>query len=288
MLSLISDKKRLISVFLLASVLYLAISIGIGFADTGGDAGEWICPACGTTGNGRNFCRKCGQPKPIADSSVSTNDKAEVTGFAWSRTIPVEQNRDYTESGWAIPDGGTEISSSREIHHYDQVLDHYENVEVQKSRQVLDRYETYYTYSDNGDGSFSETAHERPVYRTEYYTETERRPVYRSEPQYQTKYVYTIRRWTSAREATASGEDQNPSWPELNLKEDEREGSPRAERYSFTVTGAKGETETWYLAEEDWKKLSPGDRVTISTRYESGESWIVDEKGNQLVRVYSR
>ena len=218
----------------------------------------------------------------------NTQGNLEINGFAWSRTIPVEQNREFTESGWNIPDGGTEISSSREIHHYDQVLDHYEDVEVQRSRQVLDGYETYYTYSDNGNGSFSEIPHQRPVYRTEYYTETERRPVYRSVPRYQTKYVYTIWRWTPAREATASGEDQNPYWPELNLKEDEREGSPRAERYSFMVTGEKGETETWYLAEEDWKKLSPGDRVTISTRRGSGESWIVDEKGNQLIRVYGR
>ena len=107
-------------------------------------------------------------------------------------------------------------------------------------------------------------------------------------PRYQTQYVYSIWRWTPVREAEASGEDQNPFWPELNLKEDEREGSPRTERYSFTVTGEKGETGTWYLKEEDWKTLGKGNRVTISTHRGSGESWIVDEKGNPLIRVYAR
>ncbi len=218
----------------------------------------------------------------------NTQGNLEVTGFAWSRSVPVEQNLEYKERGWSIPEGGTEISRSQEIHHYDQVLDHYESVEVQRSRQVLDHYETYYTYSDNGNGSFEEISHQRPVYTTEYYTETESRPVYRSVPRYQTQYVYSIWRWTPVREAEASGEDQNPFWPELNLKEDEREGSPRTERYSFTVTGEKGETGTWYLKEEDWKTLGKGNHVTISTHRGSGESWIVDEKGNPLIRVYAR
>ena len=67
---------------------------------------------------------------------------------------------------------------------YETILDHYETVEVQRSRQVLDHYETYYTYEDNGEGSFTEVAHERPVYTTEYYTETVQQPVYRQVPIY--------------------------------------------------------------------------------------------------------
>ncbi len=59
------------------------------------------------------------------------------------------------------------------------VIDHYETVEVQRSRRVLDHYETYYTYEDNGTGSFVEKEHTRPVYKTEYYTETIQQPVYR-------------------------------------------------------------------------------------------------------------
>jgi len=218
----------------------------------------------------------------------STQGDLQVTGVAWSRSIPVEQNLQFTESGWSIPDGGTEVSRAQAIHHYDQVLDHYEQYQVQKSRQVLDHYETYYTYADRGNGSFEEVAHERPVYRTEYYTETESRPVYRSVPRYATKYTYTIWRWKQTREAAASGQDQEAYWPELNLAEDEREGSPRSELYTFTVQDSKGSSRTWRLAEEDWKRIQVGGSLDISTKRGSGESWIVNEKGEKLVRVYAR
>jgi hypothetical protein len=45
-----------------------------------------------------------------------------------------------------------------------------------------------YRYDDNGNGTFSEVAHERPVYTTEYYTETVQQPGYAQVPRYQTKY----------------------------------------------------------------------------------------------------
>ena len=216
----------------------------------------------------------------------NTQGNLRVTGFSWSRTIPIEQNIEYTETGWSIPQGGTEVSSRQALHHYDQVLDHYEDYEVQRSREVLDHYETYYTYSDNGNGSFSEVAHERPVYRTEYYTETESRPVYASVPRYATQYTYTIWRWTATREATASGNDHEAYWPETNLAADEREGSRREEMYTFTVVNDKDVSRTWRVAEADWQNIKEGDMLTISTQRASGESWIVDEKGNQLTRVY--
>ena len=217
-----------------------------------------------------------------------TQGNLRVTELHWSRSIPIEQNIEYTESGWSIPAGGTEISQRTEIHHYDQVLDHYEDYQVQRSRQVLDHYETYYTYSDNGNGSFTEVPHERPVYKTEYYTETESRPVYRSVPRYATKYTYTIWRWTKAREVNAEGSGHTAAWPETDLAEDEREGSPRQERYTFTVESEKEGSQTWRVAEADWEQIQEGSTLTISTKRGTGESWIVDEKGNQLIRLYQR
>ena len=59
------------------------------------------------------------------------------------------------------------------------IIDHYEEREVERSRRVLDHIETYYTYEDNGNGCMIETPHERPVYKTEYYTVTEHVPVYK-------------------------------------------------------------------------------------------------------------
>lgn len=218
----------------------------------------------------------------------NTTGNLQVTGIAWNRVIPIEQNQEFTESGWSIPAGGTEVSRRNEIHHYDQVLDHYEEREVQRSRQVLDHYESYYTYSDNGNGSFEEIEHQRPVYTTEYYTETESVPIYVPVPRYATKYTYTIWRWVKVREAEASGTDHEAAWPETELASDEREGEPRSERYSFTVKDEKENVRTWFLAEADWRKISEGDKLAISTQRGSGESWIVDGKGEKLYRISSR
>ena len=98
MLSQISDKKRKISVFLLVSILFMTIIIGIGVADTGGDAGEWTCPACGTTGNSRNFCRKCGKPRPVGDPSAATNDKAEKAEKNIAETANVVAEAEVNET----------------------------------------------------------------------------------------------------------------------------------------------------------------------------------------------
>ncbi len=59
------------------------------------------------------------------------------------------------------------------------IIDHYEKREVQRARRVIDHVETYYTYEDDGSGFLKEVPHERPVYRTEYYTETVLEPVYK-------------------------------------------------------------------------------------------------------------
>ena len=208
-----------------------------------------------------------------------------VTDIAWSRAIPVEDYQEYREEGWAIPQGGTEISSSSKLHHYDQVLDHYEDVEVERSRQVLDGYETYYTYSDRGNGSFEQVEHQRPVYRTEYYTETESRPVYVSVPRYATWYVYSIWRWKEARTARAAGTDHEAAWPELNLAENEREGSPRSEEYTFTVESEKEGKSTWALAEADWRNIQVGDKINITTKRTGADPWITDKKGNPIAQI---
>ncbi len=208
-----------------------------------------------------------------------------VTDISWSREIPVEDYREYQEEGWAIPQGGAQISKSTKLHHYDQVLDHYEDVEVQRSRQVLDGYETYYTYTDRGNGSFEQVEHSRPVYKTEYYTETESRPVYRSVPRYATWYVYSIWRWKYARTATASGTDHETAWPDTALQENERESTPRTEEYSFTVESEKDGRSTWTLAEADWRNINPGDKLNITTKRTGADPWITDSDGNQVAQI---
>ena len=116
-----------------------------------------------------------------------TSGDLTVTSLAWQRNIQIEENREYSESGWALPQGAELTSQQQEIHHYDNVLSHYQDVEVQRSRQVFDHYDTYYTYEDRGNGTFEQIQHQDPVYRTEYYTETESQPVYVPVPRYATR-----------------------------------------------------------------------------------------------------
>ena len=206
-----------------------------------------------------------------------------VTALNWVRNINIEENRMYSESGWELPAGAEKTDAKKEIHHYDQVLDHYENVQVRRSRQVVDHYETYYTYSDNGNGTFSEVPHERPVYTTEYYTETVKQPVYRSVARYATKYYYNIWRWTPSRDVTASGDDHNTAWPEVTLADNEREGQ-RSEAYRFTVehTQKKKPSETYRLDENDWMNLNVGDQIYITAKRSGSKPYISDEKGNKI------
>jgi len=216
-------------------------------------------------------------------NSNKTAGDLKVTALNWVRNINIEENRMFSESGWELPSGAEKTDARNEIHHYDQVLDHYENVEVKRSRQVVDHYETYYTYTDNGNGTFSEVPHERPVYTTEYYTETVKQPVYRSVPRYATKYYYNVWRWTPSRDVTAQGDDHNTAWPEYTLAENEREGQ-RSETYRFTVehTEKKAAPTTYRLAEGDWMNLNVGDQIYITAKRSGSNPYISDEKGNKI------
>ena len=204
----------------------------------------------------------------------------KITALNWVRNINIEENRMFSESDWTLPAGAEQTGTRNEIHHYDQVLDHYENVQVPKTRQVYDHDE--YTLEDNGNGTFSQVAH--PVYRTETYYETEQRPVYKQVPRYQTKYYYNIWRWTPSRDVTASGDDHNAAWPEVTLADNEREGQ-RSEVYRFTVehqTNKKEAPATYRVAESEWEKLNIGDGIFITAKRSGANPYISDEKGNKI------
>ena len=213
-----------------------------------------------------------------------TAGNLQVSALNWVRSIQIEENREFSESGWSLPDGAELTDQKSEYHHSDSVFSHYVTREVQRSRRVLDHYETYYTYEDRGNGTFEEVAHERPVYETEYYTDTVQEPVYNQVPRYQTKYYYNIWRWVPTRDVTAQGDSHDAAWPEPTLAENEREGQ-RSEVYRFTVTNAKGESTTYRLAEADWRNLNPGDSVYITSKRTGAGAFLSDEKGNHIADI---
>ena len=198
------------------------------------------------------------------------------------KVAPNARNNQLSESGWILPAGAEVTSRKQEIHHYDTVLDHYETVQVQRSREVLDHYDTSYTYRDMGDGHFEEVEHSTPVYRTEYYMDTEQQPVYVQVPRFQTKYYYTIWRWKAVREETASGNAHDAAWPELNLASDEREGT-RREAYRFTVENTKNkEQATYRIAESYWDQLNVNDAVFITAKRTGAAPFLSDKDGNKI------
>lgn len=192
---------------------------------------------------------------------------ATVTQVAWERSIAIEQYQNVEESDWELPEGANLHEKKNEVHHYDQVLDHYETEYVEKTREVIDHYETVYEYEDLGNGNFEEVSHEEPVYVTETYTEEVETPVYRDKPVYQTKYYYDIDKWVEVRTSDSSGKDHNAKWNEPTLASDEREGT-RTGVYTITVEMKKGKASVYELEESAWNGVEVGDSLEIKQHHD--------------------
>ncbi|MDO4475785.1 MAG: zinc finger Ran-binding domain-containing protein [Lachnospiraceae bacterium] len=170
----------------------------------------------------------------IVFTMIPKKDHLKVKGFAWNYNINVEEERLVEDSGWSKPSDMVDLlRTNREIHHYDQVLDH---------------YETKTTMVDAGNGTFEER--------------TSQEPVYRKEPVYQTKYYYTVYRWFDSRDVTTSGADHDPYWGDPQLASNERELS-RDEVYEITATNKKDKEKTYRLSKEDWESVEIGDEIDV-------------------------
>lgn len=180
-----------------------------------------------------------------------------VTGFEWARNISIEDLRTLQESDWSVPSGGRVYKEQTELKTYVSVIDHYETKTETKSRQVIDHYDTAYSYSDNGNGTFTEHTKQVPVYKTEYYEETHQEPVYRQDPVYATKYYYDIDKWfDSGRDYPSNGTDQNPYWnTDYTLAEKERD-TDRTEKYTVFYDNGKSDD----LKLDDWLNRNVGDQ----------------------------
>ncbi|MDO5154862.1 MAG: hypothetical protein Q4D51_02755 [Eubacteriales bacterium] len=190
------------------------------------------------------------------------NTAATLQDKSWSREIQIEAYKTVKESDWAVPAGGREYDHKKEIHHYDHVIDHYEDVSVQKSRDVLDGYDTHTNYIDNGDGTFKEETVQTPRYRTEYYTETERQPVYKDVPIYKTKYYYEIEKWIYDHSVKTDGKKEDPYWGDVVLADQEREGE-RIEKYVVTFVTKKNKVYNKDVSLEEWQKFELGEKRKI-------------------------
>ena len=190
------------------------------------------------------------------------NVKTVVDQKFWQRDIAVEEYKTVQESDWSVPEGGRVIETRREVHHYDQVLDHYEQVQVLRYKNVLDGYDNQIEYVNNGDGTFSEKTVQVPRYRSEPYYEIVTQPVYRNEAAYKTKYYYEIERWMEGRHITTQGGNDPPYWGDLNLSAKERE-IKRTGIYTLVFRDSKKRTYTTGVTEEMWNSLKEKSSVSI-------------------------
>ena len=198
-----------------------------------------------------------------------TYANVEVASFSWQRAIQIEKLVTLTEEDWSVPSGGREQYSESKIHHYEQVLDHYETRPVTKSRQVYDGEETWQETVDNGDGTFSVETRSRPRYRSETYTDYEDFPVYRDEPVHQTWYTYEIDRWQEDRVKQSRGDDQSPYWSEYSLAVKERVGF-REQQYTIKLNSTEDDEIQGYiyeLPEDKWTAMQKGQIMVAKVNF---------------------
>lgn len=184
-----------------------------------------------------------------------------VEKYSWERSVVIEEERTVKESDWSVPQGGRVYSQQSEIHHYKKVIDRYETVNETKTRQVIDHYETTYTYSDNGNGTFTQHEHRNPVYRTETYVEPKKKPVYKLEPVYKTKYYYEIDRYFDVKTYKSSGFDKKPYYrTDYKLKEKQRDTEKHAKYYLYF-----DDNDSIIMKYSEWKNVDIGDCMRVTT-----------------------
>ena len=184
-----------------------------------------------------------------------------------------------------MPADGRLAYTQSEIHHYDQVLDHYDIRYEQRSEQYISGYTTTTEYIDLGNGYFDTETRTVPEYSTRYYTEEVKVPVYRDEPVYRTKYYYDVDRWVYERTARASGvsntpyslEEESfpgensavPFWPTFELGNLEREGSHSAtyKIYGIVTSDKKQPKKSYKVSYDFWVTLHPGDTIKATVSF---------------------
>lgn len=186
-----------------------------------------------------------------------------IDGFEWSRNIEIEELRTFDESGWSLPNEARLQYTRNEIHHYEDVLDHYETKSKQVPHQRISGYEEHTSYRDLGNGQFEEVVTRTPKYETYYETEYYQSAVYRQEPRYATKYYYEIDRWVHGYDILTSGFDKKPYWGTYVLGARERKGKS-TEKY-FIVGIADNKQQKFTLPFADWNRYALGDEISFTT-----------------------
>lgn len=190
----------------------------------------------------------------------NTTIEVAVEGFEWKQSIQVEEKRNVQEEAWSIPSNGTIVTSFQAIHHYNQVLDHYET-RTRTEQRAVGSEEYVCGQKDLGNGYFEDQYCSRTLYE-DYQVDYEE-AIYRDEPVYQTKYRYTIDRWFPINSIVTQDKNHVPQWGNtVNIRTNEslREAG-RKGVYTIIIQDHKKENHAHEIPLSWWQKLEVGDNV---------------------------
>ena len=123
----------------------------------------------------KNLLSDLGYCEESGNDVFDDNTRIAVINFQKENSLEANGVVNWDMWDLLLSSNARPMPESRAI--YVDVFDHYEEIPVQRSREVWDHDEVETVYYE--DGSFAEIT--TPVYRTEYYTEIMQQPVYRKE-----------------------------------------------------------------------------------------------------------
>lgn len=174
----------------------------------------------------------------------TTETQVTVTAHRWERAVGIEEFRDVGESGWRdqVPYDARMVTCHRA---------------ERSTRQVPDGEECRMERVDRKDGTFEELQKCRTRYR--------------SEPIYDDRCSYTVRRWQEVDTVRLVGQGLVPAWPSAVPPPTaadtlgNRRAGRRREQLILELGGQRCE-----VSEPTWKKYADGRAYKVSVRARSG------------------
>jgi len=208
-------------------------------------------------------------------ASIPRSDAATVTDIAWERSIGIQEHQYNRREGWDLPTGADLDSREERIHHYDKI-----QIGTEENCGYEEKCETHSVYDHTETTCYDDgTCDEHDVYRDERECTDEYVcrdvPVYEDIPVYRTWYTYHIWEWVDIEPVVASGNDNEPAWPEVNLGKDQREGE-RKEQCTVMFMTQKDKT---YPYNAPCSELG---------KYERGAKWQIKRNASQVLEVLSQ
>lgn len=178
---------------------------------------------------------------------IRTKDvKMTVTAHRWERVIGIEEYGDREDSAWRdqVPADARMVTCHRA---------------ERSSKQVKDGERCRMERVDKKDGTFEELKKCTPTYR--------------SEPVYDDRCNFTVRRWIEVDRARVSGDGLSPAWPTQHVPPSnvaETIGARRAGKRDEKLVLELGK-QRCEVSEAVWRKYIDGTAYKVEVRARSGE-----------------